>query len=498
MPLSIEQVIEIADLGLVPRTASAPLDRQIRWVAVSELPDPGPWLDGGEFLLTTGMTLDCGREAMDTYVARLVEADVAGLGFGVGMTHEAIPETLLEAAESRGLPVVEVPQPVPFVAVGKAVLRLLTEEEYADSSASFQAQRQLIRAVLAAEDPDVAASVVRLLSRQVRGFALVLDVTCDVRACHPPKEHERALDFQDEVERVRARGLTGSAAVVTSDEHVVILPIGVRGAAEGFLIVGSTRPLTNGDQAVINLAVSVLSWHGSSASEARGDVDAWHRLALGMIRRDGVHRQAMAELGRHGVDPAAARAFVIRGEDLHVCAQQLHRSPLVLAAATGRDRLTGICADPPPQVLVSLVDHPSVASIGLSHVTDVQVSENVRVAERQAEHAAFTGRGLREFGEGSVVSVMDLIDAATLREWALAWLGPLMTAAEGEELRTTLRAWLASSGQVDAAASELGIHRHTVRHRLRRAEALLGRSLDDARVRADLWQALSAVDTDRH
>lgn len=497
MPLSVQQVIEIADLGLVPRTVTPALDKQIRWVAVSELSDPGPWLDGGEFLLTTGMTLDCRADAMDTYVTRLVEADVAALGFGVGMTHEAIPVALLEAAEARGLPVVEVPQPTPFVAVGKAVLRLLTEEEYADSSASFQAQRHLMRAVLAAEDPDVATSVVSVLSRHVHGFALVLSVTGDVQACHPPKAGERALSVKDEVERVRVRGLHGSAAVVTSDEHIVILPIGVRGAAEGFLVVGSTRPITSGDQAVINLAVSVLSWHGSSSTDARGDVEAWHRLALAMIRREGVQKQTLVELGRAAVDPNSARAFSIRGADLQVCAAQLHRSPHVLGACIGPDRLTGICADPPPPALVSLAEHPAVASIGLSHVMDMRVSENVGVAERQAEHAAFTGRGLHEFGMESVVGVMDLVDVVTLTSWAHTWLGPLMTAGEGEELRTTLRAWLASSGQVDAAASELGIHRHTVRHRLRRAEALLGRSIDDAGVRANLWQALSVVDINR-
>ena len=56
----------------------------------------------------------------------------------------------------------------------------------------------------------------------------------------------------------------------------------------------------------------------------------------------------------------------------------------------------------------------------------------------------------------------------------------------------TLRAWLDQHGQVDAAAQRLGIHRHTVRHRLRRAEGVLGRSLDDPSVRADLWFALVA------
>ncbi|MEV1178379.1 PucR family transcriptional regulator ligand-binding domain-containing protein, partial [Nonomuraea sp. NPDC049784] len=34
------------------------LDRPIRWTHLSELTDPTPWLQGGELLLTVGLTLD--------------------------------------------------------------------------------------------------------------------------------------------------------------------------------------------------------------------------------------------------------------------------------------------------------------------------------------------------------------------------------------------------------------------------------------------------------
>ncbi|HLW94565.1 MAG TPA: PucR family transcriptional regulator ligand-binding domain-containing protein, partial [Solirubrobacteraceae bacterium] len=43
----------------------------IRWVHVSELEDPTPWLSGGELLLSTGMQLT-GEEAQREYVRRLV------------------------------------------------------------------------------------------------------------------------------------------------------------------------------------------------------------------------------------------------------------------------------------------------------------------------------------------------------------------------------------------------------------------------------------------
>ncbi|MGI8312626.1 helix-turn-helix domain-containing protein [Saccharopolyspora hattusasensis] len=55
---------------------------------------------------------------------------------------------------------------------------------------------------------------------------------------------------------------------------------------------------------------------------------------------------------------------------------------------------------------------------------------------------------------------------------------------------STLRVFLANNGLVDVSATELGIHRHTLRYRLRRITELLDCSLDDPTARAELWLAL--------
>src|SRR4051812_21188958 len=54
-------------------------DRAISWVYVSELPNPGPWLDGGELVLTLGMWLRNGLTTSEEYVRRLVEAGAGAL-----------------------------------------------------------------------------------------------------------------------------------------------------------------------------------------------------------------------------------------------------------------------------------------------------------------------------------------------------------------------------------------------------------------------------------
>ena len=81
----------------------------IRWVHASELEDPTPWLKGGELILTTGMGVGATPAKQRAYVKRLAEAGVAGLGFGLGFSHDKTPRALVTAAETAELPLFEVP-----------------------------------------------------------------------------------------------------------------------------------------------------------------------------------------------------------------------------------------------------------------------------------------------------------------------------------------------------------------------------------------------------
>lgn len=52
---------------------------------------------------------------------------------------------------------------------------------------------------------------------------------------------------------------------------------------------------------------------------------------------------------------------------------------------------------------------------------------------------------------------------------------------------------VALTATVDGHGTDLGVHRHTLRYRMRRVEEILGRSLDDPDVRMELWLALKAT-----
>lgn len=71
-------------------------------------------------------------------------------------------------------------------------------------------------------------------------------------------------------------------------------------------------------------------------------------------------------------------------------------------------------------------------------------------------------------------------------------LGPLCFAHDREslELKNTVRAFLECLGDQQQASAALGIHRNTLRQRLKRAEQLTGHSLQDPYVRLNLQNAL--------
>jgi purine catabolism regulator len=143
--LTVRDLISGLDVRL--HTGEAALDLPVRWVHISELEDPTPWLSGGELLLSTGMLLNT-DEQHRAFVHRLADHQLSGLGFGIGFSHPQVPPALLEAAAERDFPVFGVPYEVPFIAVTEAAFTKLVNEQYAVLRRAIAAHERLERVVL--------------------------------------------------------------------------------------------------------------------------------------------------------------------------------------------------------------------------------------------------------------------------------------------------------------------------------------------------------------
>jgi purine catabolism regulator len=489
-------------LDLRVRAAAAALSRRVQWVHVSELTDPTPFLEGGELLLTTGIGPGADPTAQAAYVRQLCAAGVAALGYGTGLPAPEVPVGLLATAEEHGLPVVEVPRRTPFIAISKVVARAVAGEEFAAVAAAYRAQQALTAAALR---PDGPTAVVRRLSGALMAWVVLLDPAGGTRCAEPRNGVDRIGALREEVARLRGHRAPASASFTVGGDEVVLQSLGADGQVRGFLAVGRPDRLSPTDRTVLNTAVSLLT------------VAAQRSRAVDVARRElrrGVLRLALAG------EPGAARATAgddLPGEPLVVA--QLAGSPEALAtAAEALDTRAAWVGEPvfhapldgaaPLVVLVAadgelrpwLAELPDrVRGVRLGWAEPATLAE-LAEAYRQAGQALATahrcGRAALGFAEIAVGGVLPLFDGASGRAFAAALLRPLLRhdrSGRGE-LVDSLRAWLAHHGQWDPAAAALGVHRHTLRNRITRAEALLGRDLGSADLRAELWFALRLLD----
>ena len=184
------------------------MDRAVRWVHISELNDPTPWLSGGELLLTTGLQLDDER----AYIARLVEHGLTGLGFGVGFAHSTVPEALREAAAEHGFPLFEVPYELPFIAITEKAFSHLVNEQYSVLRRALTAHERLERVVLSERGLEGVASE---LAAMIDGPALIFDGRGELLA----RRGEAPVGARSPPSCASASGRAGGAASSPAASH---------------------------------------------------------------------------------------------------------------------------------------------------------------------------------------------------------------------------------------------------------------------------------------
>ncbi len=499
-PPPCRQVIALPHLGLRLVGGEAPPavgDGAVRWVAVSELEDPRPFLEGGELLLTTGMRLGA-RDAKGfaAYAARVVEAGAVALGVGVGLTHPSVPATWARAAQRVGLPLLEVPASTPFIAVSKAVSDLLAAEEYDAVARAFDAQRDLTRAALGREG---AAAVVARLARHLDGWALLLDAEGAVLAASPAAAAGRAAGLAGDLADLRARGPRSAMALSTADEHISLQPLGAGDRVRGVLVVGVARPIDRVGQSVVGVAVSLLTLaaeRDDPADRARAEV---RDAALALVLAGAGARRAPPGVPGVGV-AARAAAGGRRRTRASAPTRPSARSP---ATADVRPRASRPAAQPTGGVVAVVADGPEPrAAVEGAFASGPAGGSGPCWAAELPDHLVRARRalagarddGIRWHGEAGRAGLLAVVDPAAGAGFAEAVLAPL--AGRRHDLLPSLEAWLAHNGQWDVAAASLGVHRHTLRYRMRRVEELLGRPLDDAATRAELWYALRLLPDD--
>ncbi|MEV5148931.1 PucR family transcriptional regulator [Streptomyces sp. NPDC052727] len=525
MPPTLASLVHHSALKLTVRAGEDRLDVPVRWAHVSELADPVPYMEGGELLLITALKLDAeDPEAMRRYVRRLAGAGVVGLGFAVGVNYEEIPDALVDACAEEGLPLLEVPRRTPFLAISKAVSAAIAADQYRAVTAGFAAQRELTKQALNTGPEGVLSA----LAAQVDGWAALYDASGAVVAAAPEWAGRRAARITAEVERLRERPAPASS-VVGGPEHedrVELHSLGTGRRPRAALAVGTAAALGTAERYAVHSAIALLTL---TTERSRSLHAAEQRVGAAVLRMllagEPDHARAVAGDLYGGLLDAPFRMIVAEsvsgpaGEPLGELAETVESAAArageaVLVVPEG-ERLVVLAADEGAAVA-------ACAAYAAAREADRAVSEQGRAEEdalvvglsapagpiaaaaayKQAEQALSVarrrGRVFVEHEQLAAGSVLPLLADDAVKAFADGLLRALHEhdATGRGDLVASLRAWLSRHGQWDAAAADLGVHRHTLRYRMRRVEEILGRSLDDPDVRMELWLALKATSTE--
>ena len=100
MPMTVAELLSQRELELTP-LVSGDLERVIRWVHSSEMPDPSAYLRGDEVVLSAGIWF-WARSSPRVFATGLAGAGAAAVGFGTSPLVPTVPPALIEScAEHR-------------------------------------------------------------------------------------------------------------------------------------------------------------------------------------------------------------------------------------------------------------------------------------------------------------------------------------------------------------------------------------------------------------
>lgn len=91
------------------------LDRQVKWSHVLEVKEFDALINGGEMILTTGVSLQLDLPSQLKYLSRLIEKDVACFCIEVGTYFKVIPPEIIELADKHAFPFIVFEKTVKFV-----------------------------------------------------------------------------------------------------------------------------------------------------------------------------------------------------------------------------------------------------------------------------------------------------------------------------------------------------------------------------------------------
>ena len=539
--MRVRELLDVPDLGLRLLTDIAGMDRAIRRVYTTDLPDPSRYLTHGDLVLTGLIWCRTPGDA-DRFVSALARARVAALGAGEALGK--VPDEVLQACGRHGLPLLAVPAETSFAAVTEEVGRRLSGDRATEMTRVLGRRRLLLSAVAEGAGLD---AMFHLMSRELGAECwLLTGLGRVIGGTGPSLPRPLALRLACEYLRVGRMPVTEVGVAGEGAGRYSLFGVGGEPRITSWFLAcaGSEQDWPHElRESVVELAADVALERARLNAARTGD----GKLAEAIVTMlaagggDGAAPAEIASLMRAAELPPDGRYLVavVTAEADRVTGPNAERWRCDLAGELVRPAAEDALVAPLGDEIVVLVPAPGDwapdespddgAPAAHRFAATIRAAQPVVESDRSrirlavgvsgpaesvtalpgALHEAGSARRLAalrlaELGGTSAISVVPsdevashelllaTVPASVLRSFRERLLGPLLAYDDQHraELLPTLREFLACSGSWSACAVRMYVHVNTVRYRIRRIEELTGRDLSRLDDQVDFFLAL--------
>lgn len=522
MPIKLSEILKHATLTaadpVIRAGAGAVAGTQLRWVHSSEVLDIAPLLSGGELLLTGGDALVTASDARRAeYVRQLSERGVGALAVETGQRLASLPSSMIQAAETAGLPLIEFRKVVPFVGIMQAINSILVSESVAHLRRADEASHAMAVELAHGSSLDQILAVLAGIIGATLELSSVSGVTLGNAGPGSAGTHPGAgagTHPGDGTASQPAEGLesgTGSPAEPGRPAEtgigstLISIDVPVRGVPSARLLINVPA---DGDVNLARVAggrcVDILSlallqrmppglkevagtallravssgsqpWRLQQLSPAAGILPS--ATVVAVVVRSSTSQQlraAMDTILKRSAQQSAS--YVDNAELLALAALPFNGAAAARAGLVAALRELPVEAGTMTAVgpLAAGIEHAPWSLSEAKSALDLAVNGSLRSAARPASDT-----------EGVVIDVENLaverlavqhLDQGARQDFVRQQVGPLLDhdARRNSQLLATLATWLDSGCNTAQAARELHVERQSMHHRLQRIFELCG------------------------
>ena len=518
--MRVKDLLDTPDLGLRLQTDVTGLDRVIRHVFTTDLPDPGRYLTPGDLVLT-GLIWYREPADADRFVTSLVKAGAIALGAGEALGD--VPPEVIQACARHGMTLLAVPPETSFAAVTEEVGRRLSGDRASAMTRVLGRRRLLLSAVAEGAGLD---AIFRLMGRDLGPDCWLLTGTGRV-AAGTGATLAGSLPVRLACEYLKADRLPGATQTPDAGQYSLFGVGGEPRITSWFLACAGREQdwphelresvaelvadvalerarLDAGRSGDRKLAEAIVSMLASGAEAGGAVVEIASLMRAAGLPPDGrylvlaisaeAERMASSVPGRWRCDLAEELAAPLADRTLAAPAGEDIAVLVPLGGDAGHneaaDRLRGA--------------QPVLEAARIKMAIGISAPAQGAAALSGALHEAGSARRLAAMRATAALSVVTSdevashelllasVPASVLRQFRDRLLGPLLAYDERHraELVPTLREFLACSGSWNACAATMYVHVNTVRYRIRRIEELTGRNLSSLDDQVDFFLAL--------